>query len=149
MEIFCFTAFILFSLKIYYTCQHTFYICITKIPYFLHFCQSFFYICLINHYTHGRLIFSCLIFISKKIFTFITPEFFLLHIWLSVSHLPMHIDVYILHFFSFSHAFQTTSPCTAALHLGQFSICDDDHNLSRYLHFRKTQNNYSQKRKKQ
>lgn len=51
---------------------------------------------------------------------------FLLHIWLSVSHLPMHIDVYILHF-SFSHAFQTTSPCTAALHLGQFSICDDDH----------------------
>ena len=37
----------------------------------------------------------------KKISTFITPDFFLLHIWLSVSHLPMHIDVYILHFFHF------------------------------------------------
>lgn len=41
MEIFFFTAFILFSLKIYYTCQRTFYICITKNTILPTFCQSF------------------------------------------------------------------------------------------------------------
>ena len=42
MEIFFFTAFILFSLKIYYTCQRTFYICITKKYHTSYFLSIFF-----------------------------------------------------------------------------------------------------------